>query len=133
MKNRLPLKIVWLLPLLLAFQVYALSSSRAEEPDCAALQARIKSLELRVKELESMLGGAEGALRTDTQPGAPGWQNRKNWKRLSLGMKEAEVRGVLGEPSKVIQGVKTLWYYPNFYRGYLTFDEQGRLIGWNEP
>ncbi len=48
-------------------------------------------------------------------------------------MKEDRVKGILGEPVKVIKGVKTLWYYPNFYGGYVSFDEGGKLIGWNEP
>lgn len=133
MKNGPLLKIVCLLSLILPVQITALTPSCAGETDCAALQARIKGLELRVKELESMLAGTERGAGTDATSRAPGWQNRKNWKRLSLGMREAEVREVLGEPSKVIQGVKTLWYYPNFYRGHLTFDENGRLSGWNEP
>jgi hypothetical protein len=119
--------------LFLAIQIFMPESPGAEEDDVAALQATIKRLELRVKELETLLGVAEGAQRGDAAPSSAGWQNRKNWKRLSAGMKDGEVKGLLGEPSRVIQGVKTLWYYPNLYRGYVTFDENGLLIGWNEP
>jgi len=130
-----PLKTVkLLLPLFLVLQIFTLESPLAEENDVAALRERIRRLELRVKELQTLLEGAERASsRTDAAQSASGWQNRKNWKRLSQGMKEGEVRGILGEPSRAIQGVKTLWYYPNFYRGYVTFDASGQLIAWNEP
>jgi hypothetical protein len=119
--------------LILAIQIFVPESLRAEENDVAALQATIKRLELRVKELETLLGEAEGAQRADAAPASAGWQNRKNWKRLSAGMKEGDVKGLLGGPGRVIHGAKTLWYYPNLYRGYVTFDENGHLIGWNEP
>ena len=122
-----------ILILILAFHICLPGSPRAEEEDIAALQARIKRLELRVKQLETLLGEAQGAQKTDEAAASAGWQNRKNWRRLSSGMKEGEVKGILGEPSRVIQGVKTLWYYPNLYRGYVTFDENGLLVGWNEP
>ena len=42
-------------------------------------------------------------------------------------MKETQVTKILGEPVKVIKGVKTLWYYPNLYGGHVSFDEKGGL------
>ena len=34
---------------------------------------------------------------------------------------------------KKIEGTRTLWYYPNIYCGYVFFDKNGLLSGWNEP
>jgi hypothetical protein len=48
-------------------------------------------------------------------------------------MSEDQVRALLGEPVKEIKGVKTLWYYPSIYGGYVSFDEKGLLSGWKEP
>ncbi len=107
-------------------------SSRAQENEADRLHSRINQLETRLKEMEAQLQECQEA-RKSGQLEQYGWQNKKNWRKLSKGMQEGEVKSMLGEPSKVIQGVKTLWYYPNIYCGYVTFDEKGRLIGWNEP
>ena len=86
-------------------------------------------MEARIKELESLL--LEAGMK-NAKP-ALGWQNKMNWRQLEIGMSQNKVRDILGEPIKIIEGVKTLWYYPNIYCGYTSFDEKGRLIGWNEP
>ncbi len=106
--------------------------SHAQESEVGRLQSRITQLETRLQELETLLKECQEA-RKSGQLDQFGWQNKKNWRKLSKGMQEGQVKSMLGEPSKVIQGVKTLWYYPNIYCGYVTFDEKGRLIGWNEP
>jgi hypothetical protein len=106
--------------------------SYAQEAEVGGLQSRINQLETEVQELETLLKECQEAGKSG-QLDQFGWQNKKNWRKLSKGMQEGQVKSMLGEPSKVIQGVKTLWYYPNIYCGYVTFDEKGRLIGWNEP
>jgi hypothetical protein len=60
-------------------------------------------------------------------------RTRGNWRNLEAGMNEEQVRTILGEPVKEIQGVRTLWYYPSIYSGYVSFDDKGRLSGWKEP
>ncbi|MBN1104247.1 MAG: hypothetical protein JXL84_12590 [Deltaproteobacteria bacterium] len=123
-------------PLLFAFAFTVFigqgSSLYAQEDDPSKLRSRVSELELRVKQLEALLKACEESRKPGT-PDQIGWQNKKNWRRLSKGMQEGQVKGLLGEPSKVIQGVKTLWYYPNIYCGYVTFDDKGKVIGWNEP
>ena len=104
----------------------------AQDSDVSRLQSRISELEARVQELEGIVREYHEAKKAGDME-IFGWQNKKNWRRLSVGMQETQVKGLLGEPGKVIQGVKTLWYYPKTYGGYLTFDEKGRLLGWNEP
>lgn len=116
--------------------IYALfwifEPSHAQESEVGRLQSRITQLETRLQELETLLKECQESRKSDSLSQF-GWQNKKNWRKLSKGMQEGQVKSMLGEPSKVIQGVKTLWYYPNIYCGYVTFDEKGRLIGWNEP
>lgn len=129
---RLFLRILALLPLVVILQSLAPDSPSAQEADVAALHSKVRQLEMRIQELELLLKESEGGQKP--APGSPsGWQNKKNWRRLSVGMRDGEVKQILGEPSKVIQGVKTLWYYPNLYCGHVTFDDKGNLIGWNEP
>lgn len=129
MKTRSGILLIFVLAL--AIQSGLIPSASAQETEITALQSRILQLEERVRELETLLG-AQAAKKTP-EGDQGGWQNKKNWRRLSLGMRDGDVKQILGNPSKVIHGVKTLWYYPNIYRGYVTFDEKGQLIGWNEP
>ena len=104
----------------------------AEDEGVPQLRNRIAELEARVKHLEALL---EKCMPTsqDLASDRRGWQNKKNWRKLEIGMGEKKVKGILGEPVKIIKGTKTLWYYPNFYGGYVSFDESGQLTGWNEP
>lgn len=107
-------------------------SALAQEDDISQLQQKIAELELRVKELEGLLKASKELQENSSAPKF-GWQNTKNWRDLKIGMNESQVKEMLGQPVKIIKGVKTLWYYPNIYCGYCSFDENGNLIGWNEP
>ena len=108
------------------------SQSLAQTDEVLSLRHRVTELEEKLKELQGQL--TECRETTKSQQGVEyGWQNKKNWRTLEVGMKEDQVRTILGEPVKVIKGVKTLWYYPNFYGGYVSFSENGKLTGWNEP
>jgi hypothetical protein len=104
----------------------------AQGDEVSQLRQRVADLEQKVKELEALLKECNEARKSGAGYDL-GWQNKKNWRSLEVGMNEAQVKKILGEPVKVIRGVKTLWYYPNFYGGYVSFDEGGKLTGWNEP
>ena len=104
----------------------------ARENEVLQLQQKILDLENRIKKLELLLKRCDKHHRSEAK-NRYGWQNKKNWRKLKIGMGESEVKNILGEPVKVIRGVKTLWYYPNIYCGYVSFDEGGTLSGWNEP
>jgi hypothetical protein len=104
----------------------------AQENDISQLRQELLELEQKVKELEALLKECTEARQRQEESGY-GWQNKKNWRSLEPGMTEAQVKKMLGEPVKVIKGIKTLWYYPNFYGGYVSFDKDGKLTGWNEP
>lgn len=105
---------------------------QAQEDEIQQLKKRVIELEDKITELEMRL---QECTRQDPQESGDfgGWKNRKNWRKLEVGMPYNEVELILGEPVKIIQGFRTLWYYPNIYCGYVSFDEQGRLTGWSEP
>jgi outer membrane protein assembly factor BamE (lipoprotein component of BamABCDE complex) len=104
----------------------------AQGDETAKLRQKIAELETRIKELETNLAKCQGQgkLREESQGT---WENKKNWRKLAAGMSREEVLALLGEPIKTIEGVKTLWYYPDIYRGYVSFDDNGKLVGWQEP
>ena len=104
----------------------------AQDEELAQLRQKVSQLESRVKELEALLETCREGLKNHPS-GEMAWQNKKNWRSLKAGMSEDQVKSILGEPVKVIKGVKILWYYPNIYGGNVSFDEKGRLTGWNEP
>jgi outer membrane protein assembly factor BamE (lipoprotein component of BamABCDE complex) len=106
--------------------------AQATGDEISALRQKNAELEKKIKELEALLtecAEANNKPFSDDQ----GYQNKKNWRSLEQGMNQDQVKKILGDPLKVIEGVKTLWYYPNIYGGYVSFDENGRLTGWNEP
>ena len=107
-------------------------SAQATADELSALRQKNTELEKKVNELEALLKQCTEA-RKNQFSDDQGYQNKKNWRSLEAGMKEEQVKKLLGDPLKVIKGVKTLWYYPNIYGGYVSFDEKGRLTGWNEP
>jgi hypothetical protein len=104
----------------------------AQDDEILELRQRISELEERVMELETLLVVAKEPEASPSGTGQ-GWQDKKNWRILKTGMTAEQVQGILGEPIKTIQGVRTLWYYPNTYCGYVSFDEEGRLTTWKEP
>ena len=116
----------------LAFYTFFPQIVTAQDDDILILQQKISDLEKRIKDLETilMLPTESEKLLTGTNQG---WQNKKNWRSLRTGMTLEEVRDTLGEPIKTIKGVKTLWYYPNIYCGYVSFDEEGYVNAWGEP
>ena len=104
----------------------------AQDDEIPKLRQKIAELEKRIKDLENLLRIYQDTQKSQT--GAEqGWQNKKNWRKLEIGMTKDQVQSILGEPIKTIQGVRTLWYYPSIYRGHVSFDEKGRLTGWSEP
>jgi hypothetical protein len=104
----------------------------AQQEDISTLRQKNTALEAKVKELEAQLKQCTEERNKQFSEDL-GWQSKKNWRSLEVGMKDNQVTKILGEPVKVIKGVKTLWYYPNMYGGYVSFDEKGSVSGWKEP
>ena len=84
----------------------------AQEDEISQLQKKITALEIKIKELEIVLQKCN-EMEKKKVANEYSWQNTKNWRRLETGMTEVQVKTILGEPVKIIRGVKTLWYYPN--------------------
>jgi len=103
--------------------------SYAQEEDISQLRQKIDALEAKILQLESILGECRELGTTSEY----GWQSKKNWRTLEVGMADTKVKSILGKPTKVIKGIQDLWYYPNIYGGYVSFDKEGKLAGWNEP
>lgn len=110
---------------------------------------RITQLEKQVQELKLRLSNLEAQRATSHQPStvnttrpaatpaqAPVVRQTDpkvltKWQNLTRGMSPNEVRGILGEPLKILASSGfTYWDYPN--KGSLTF-HHGRLNGWTEP
>jgi outer membrane protein assembly factor BamE (lipoprotein component of BamABCDE complex) len=106
--------------------------AQTQQDEVTQLRQKNAELEKRVKELENLLKECTEA-KNDRFLIDHGYQNKKNWRSLQTGMNEEQVKKILGEPLKVIKGVQTLWYYPNFFGGYVSFDNKGLLTRWNEP
>ena len=104
----------------------------AQDAELLQLREKISELEGKIEELEGLLNECI-ASREKGLADEYGWQNKMNWRKLEMGMSQAKVKSILGEPTKVIKGVKTLWYYPNIYGGFVSFDKNGNAVGWNEP
>jgi hypothetical protein len=132
MKRNNLLKLAVNMSFILAFCTLYYHPVFAQEANVTELHKKISSLEDRIKLLESLLKDSEQDVDEQIKDEF-GWQNKKNWRNLAIGMTENEVQELLGDPVKSIMGVRTLWYYPNIYCGYVSFDEKGHLIGWNEP
>jgi len=105
----------------------------AQDDEILKLRQKISELENRIKDLESLLMIYKEPKEIRSEKTGQGWQNKKNWRSLKTGMTVEQVRAVLGEPIKTIDGIRTLWYYPNIFCGYVSFDDKGRLTVWNEP
>jgi len=106
--------------------------SRAEDGEIIQLRRKVSELEKRIRDLETRLQECE-KYGISENISENGWRNKKNWRRLQVGMKRGQVEALLGKPVKVIKGVRTLWYYPNIFCGYVSFDEKGKVTGWSEP
>lgn len=132
------MKPVGFLSIIAAFLIAAgLSGSKplmthAQDEGVVQLRQKNAELEKSVKELKILLEQCIEAKQNQFSEDR-GWQNKKNWRSLETGMNKDQVKALLGEPVKEIRGVKTLWYYPSIYSGYVSFDDQGRLSGWKEP
>ena len=130
--NRLIFSFIIITVSTLTFLTFYSNYTTAQDDEILMLQKKISELENRIKELEGILMIYKEPERILSETGQ-GWQNKKNWRSLKTGMTEEQVRAILGEPVKRIDGIRTLWYYPNIFSSYLSFDEDGRLCVWNEP
>ncbi len=93
----------------------------------ASLQNDLQALKERVAKLEAQQPAIKGESAT---PVKAGWRSLGNWKNLRKSMAAAEVRALLGEPSRVMDGPIVFWFYPNDGRVAL-INEQ--VNSWTDP
>ena len=107
-------------------------SATAQQPDVAALLARIEQLEATVRALELRIAVLEEALAE--APALPVGQATElaNWRQLRLKMKMDKVRELLGEPGYVqADDYQITWQIGG---GIVYFDSDSRRVkGWHEP
>jgi hypothetical protein len=118
--------------MILSLTMTSYASDDSQNTEIIKLRQKITELENRIKNMEAVLIKYQEQEKSLEDSGYGG-QNKKNWRKLKTGMSVEEVRSILGEPAKTIDGVKKLWYYPDAYRGYVSFDEKDHVTGWQEP
>lgn len=99
-----------------------------------SLEERVRELERRVEQLEKQVVQPTSSVSAPKPvPGRPdGWRQRENWRSLKHGMKESDVRSILGEPRKIDSFPSwSIWSYPG--EGSASFDRDERLEAWSEP
>ena len=107
-----------------------LFSHSNQETQIKKLETKITELEQRIKYLETLIvNKSNKELITSGS-----WKNKKNWRKLELGMSMDNVENILGEPHKVDGGSITTWYYnkSDRYHSHVKF-YKGRLDRWTEP
>jgi outer membrane protein assembly factor BamE (lipoprotein component of BamABCDE complex) len=132
MKRAGLVSVIWIALAAVSLLLIQPQAAWATNDEVSELRQKNAELEKKVTELEALLKECTEAKNNQFSEDQ-GYQNKKNWRTLQPGMNEERVKQILGNPLKVIKGVKTLWYYPNIYGSYVSFDENGRLTGWNEP
>ena len=98
----------------------------AQSDDPGALRREVEELRARVSAIEKRLGDPSPA--TAAEPRA--------WSKVSRGMTQAQVKDLLGEPSKAFElDGSRVWYYS--YRGgaagSVFFDSAGRASSYQRP
>lgn len=126
-------------PLVILITVCCFSVAIAEPSQQeGTLLSRIVDLESRVASLERQLRDLLN--RTETAPAkkftSGDWKNLGTWREgMRRGLSKAQVRSLLGEPTKVSTfeyGVDW-WYYGYPTGGKVEFDDQGTVTSWSEP
>jgi outer membrane protein assembly factor BamE (lipoprotein component of BamABCDE complex) len=89
-----------------------------------------QSLERRVTALENRVTQLERGSQQSQHPTTP--QSTNPWRSLQNGMTMDQVRGLLGEPTRVLNfGIAgTNWNYDS---GMVSFGRDNRVDGWREP
>jgi outer membrane protein assembly factor BamE (lipoprotein component of BamABCDE complex) len=64
---------------------------------------------------------------------AADWRSPDAWRRLRVGMSQAEVVRILGDPGRVTHYYGfSRWEYPDALGRRVNFDDRGRLLAWGD-
>ncbi|MGH0028996.1 MAG: outer membrane protein assembly factor BamE domain-containing protein [Myxococcota bacterium] len=76
---------------------------------------------------------AAAAVLAAVAPAAADWRDARSWQRLRVGMSQAQVLRILGEPGRVTHYYAfERWEYPDALGRRVNFDEKGRLVAWGD-
>ena len=121
-------------PLFVAVAVlFTISASYGQGMTSSQMTEKINELERRVGILEkTILPGKSTSINTAKQGDSV---DRAQWRKLKIGMKDADVRALLGEPLRVEQrpsGSYEWRYSTNPIYSTVTFRNEG-VSSWSEP
>lgn len=118
--------------LLLFITFLPIVSSHGQAITISKLEKRIEELEERVLILENLiLNRGTNPLQDDSTYA----NNLSNWRKIKVGMKDEDIRNILGEPKAITRYSRTfyVWQYESdIGTGYIRFDERG-VFSWDEP
>lgn len=112
------------------------------QDDLAAIDARIRVLELvlanqdkaRDSELRALADRVAALENQLAQSNAPKPSSTDGWSSIRRGMAKREVRDLLGEPMKLVDGALTHWFYSeDGYAGPHVAFRDGRVFDWSPP
>ncbi len=125
------LRTVLLLCPALVVQPAAAAGGAAQGDDIATLKQQVHDLQMRVERLEKELDqGVPVNTARKIEPVPGGWRKAHNWKLLSQGMSDYEVKRILGEPDRQ-KTVKKFGYW--YYGDGKVSVYMRRLKGWDVP
>ena len=111
----------------------------AQSDDTAALRREVQALKARISEIERRLGEPASAPSVQPAPApaaVPASGYPTAWLRVAQGMTQAEIRNLLGEPTKAfdLDGSR-VWYYTYHAgaAGSVFFDSVGRASSFQRP
>lgn len=119
--------------IIIAVLVLFVGSNYAQKINTTELKNKVNELEKRIEILEKVIINNNTVVQNETTNNEE--NSVINWRKLFVGMKEIEVRKLLGEPKHVtrLSPNHYIWEYDNegIY-GKVTFDSNG-VYFWDEP
>jgi hypothetical protein len=101
------------------------------------LEQRVASLEAQLHVTSAPISAVPPLVTTAPEPAsvAPAQVSAtpgiENWRKLHKGMKEAEVKQLLGSPTRIVPFTYSVhWFYGS---AYVDFDNSRKVQDWHEP
>ncbi len=119
---------------LLILFLLVISPKIFSQSEIEVLNNKVERLERRIETLESFIIVGEDSVKKVYQEK---WKNIELWRQLKSKMSPEEVRGILGEPTRIkIDNSEEFWRYGRFreINGKVTFNySTQQLKSWNSP
>lgn len=117
------------------------TNAAAQQDEIDSLRYEIEELKTKLFELEARLNKLRLKRKTIKEGNAEKskpYMIIENWRKLKIGMKQRDVKKILGEPTRVSAGrYSYIWWYEwveKRYRiGHVSFDNNKKIVLWVEP